>query len=113
MVVVEVPVPLDILGEQPQRGGDRGEGEVELRDLVEVEKRDLERLGARGEVGEGRSAFIAAVTVSAATYELAAEQEVGLSDRGDVLWMERDRISIFFFVLSFFPSTFFIDLENC
>jgi len=85
VVVVEVPVPLDVLGEEPEGGGDCGEGEVKIFDLVEVEKRDLERLGARGEVGEGRGAFIATAAVSAATNELASEQEVGLSDRRDVL----------------------------
>ena len=97
MVVVVVPVPLDVLGEEPQGRGDRGEGDVELRDLVELEKADLLGLGSGGEVSSS-FAFAAAV-ISAALHELAAEQEVGLSDRGDVLW---GRYRILFWKVFFF-----------
>lgn len=82
MVVMEIPVALDVLGEEPQGGGDRRKGQVEPRDLVEREEGDLLRLGARGEV-QGGFPFPCS---AAALHELAAEEEVGLPDRGDVLF---------------------------
>lgn len=82
MVVMEIPVALDVLGEEPQGGGDRRKGQVEPRDLVEREEGDLLRLGARGEVQGGFPFRCSA----AALHELAAEEEVGLPDRGDVLF---------------------------
>ena len=83
MVVVEEPVPLNVLSEEAQSRGDSRKGQVELRDLIEVEEGDLLGLRARGEVGG--LPFLVAVAAVAAAHELAAEQEVGLADRRDVL----------------------------
>ena len=83
---VIMPVAFHVLGEKPQRRGDRREGQVEFGDLFEREEGDLLGLGARGKVREGSCCCCCCFAFSAAVlHEPAAEEEVGLPDCRDVL----------------------------